>query len=122
MKDEKIVAYASLGITNDDLFHKLKTIDSLFLLDLRNKSEYKSRHIQGAVPVSSYHKTDLGVLPNIVQVSKEIILVCLDGSQSSQYAKMLSKTGIRPRYLIGGMDNWNHSLYHPSYKMMEKFS
>jgi rhodanese-related sulfurtransferase len=121
VKDEKTVD-GSFGITSDDLYHKLKTTDSLLLLDLRDKSEYESRHIQGAVLVSSYHKTDLGVLPNVAKTNKEIVLVCLDGSQSSQYAKMLSETGIGSHYLIGGMDNWNHSLYHPSYKMAEKFS
>ena len=118
VKDAKI-ADDSFGITGDELYHKLKATGSMLLLDLRDKKEYESRHIQGAVPVSSYHKTDLGVMPNIAKTDKEIILICQDGSQSSQYAKLLSKTGIRPCYLIGGMDSWNYSLYHPSYKTDE---
>ena len=100
MKDKK-AADESFGITSDDLYHKLKTTDSLLLLDLRDKSEYESRHIQGDVLVSSYHKTDLGMLPNVAKTDKELVLVCLDGSQSSQYAKMLFLVILLAEWITG---------------------
>lgn len=53
---------------------------------------------------------------------KETILICRDGTESSQYATMLNKIGVKSFYLIGGIENWNHSLYHPSYLIDEKFS
>jgi rhodanese-related sulfurtransferase len=104
-----------LGITNEELYHKLRTKTNLQIMDLRTKNEYDSRHIQGAVWVSSYTKKGTGIVPNIKKSEGEIILVCRDGVQSSQYAKMLSDVGTSSHYLIGGIENWNYSLYHPAY-------
>ena len=108
-------ASLSFGITNDILYDKLKTEDSLLLLDIRSKTEYDSKHIQGSTRVSSYIKTEIGIIPKIEDAKKEIILICRDGVESRQYAKLLNNSGKTVRYLMGGIDKWNHSLYHPSY-------
>ena len=102
------------GITNDTLYDKLKIEDSLLLLDLRSKTEYDYKHIQGSTR-ASYIKTEVGIIPKIEDTKKEIILICRDGIQSNQYARLLNSLGKPVHYLIGGMDEWNHSLYHPSY-------
>jgi len=73
----------SSGITNDELYDKLKTNDRLFLVDLRSKTDYDSKHIQGSTRVSSYIKTDICILPKIENTKKEIILICRDGVESS---------------------------------------
>lgn len=108
-------ASLSFGITNDALYDRLKTEDSLFLLDLRSKNEYDYKHIQGSTRVSSYIKTEVGIIPKIEDTKKEIILICRDGVESMQYAKLLNNLGKPACYLMGGMDKWNYSLYHPSY-------
>ena len=105
----------SFGIANDTLYDKLKNEDSLLLLDVRSKTEYDSKHIQGSTRVSSYIKTEVGIIPKIKDTKKEIILICGDGVESGQYAKLLNNSGKPVRYLIRGMDKWDYSLYHPSY-------
>lgn len=52
------------GITNDELYEKIKTRDSLALFDLRNKSEYETRQLQGSIFVNSYVKTEYGSSKN----------------------------------------------------------
>ncbi len=121
-KIETNTSSLSFGISSDELYNMLKTNDALFLLDIRNQNEYKSKHIQGSVLVSSYHKTDLGMVPNIENSNKTLVLICRNGTESSQYADILNKMGIKSNYLIGGIEGWNHSLYHPSYMIGEKFS
>jgi len=103
------------GITSDELYRKLKTDNSLQLLDLRSEADYQYGHIQGSARVSSYIRTDIGILPKVENTENETVLICRDGKESMQYVELLNKIGKNVRYLVGGFKNWNHSLYHPSY-------
>ncbi len=75
------------------------------LVDVREKTEYASGHIAGAVnePLSTIHKTTLS--KNI-----PLFLYCLRGSRSRKAAGVLRKMGYEKVKSIGGINGYKGEL------------
>lgn len=81
----------------------LKGDSAPFLLDVREKSEFASGHIQGAklIPLG-----ELGARQNELPQGRTILCVCRSGSRSGMAARQLASAGYTVRNLSGGMMSW----------------
>lgn len=79
--------------------------DDVIIIDVRNESDFKKKHICGAVNVQ---------LENIEKISPErkelIILYCERGASSLIAASKLQKKGYRVKSVVGGINAYRGSL------------
>jgi hydroxyacylglutathione hydrolase len=83
--------------------------NQLFVVDVREPSEWKSGHIEGAKRVFFGHLTDkAGSLPRY----KPAAVICSVGQRSSIGASILKKEGFEEVYnVLGGMTAWTNLGY-----------
>jgi phage shock protein E len=76
------------------------------LLDVRSLSEFKARHIKGAVniPVDEIESK----MGEIVAKDKAIVVYCQSGVRSARAQKLLQKQGFLHVYNLGGIKRWPH--------------
>ena len=91
-------------ISPQELKQKLDENESLFLLDVREQSEYDIVHIEGAllVPLNTLpHQIDS--LPS----DQEIVVYCHHGQRSLYATAYLHQNGFTDvKNLTGGIDQW----------------
>ncbi len=76
---------------------------SVYLLDVRQPSEWRHGHIPGSQNVPLMHlKRRLATLPR----DKTIIAVCASGHRSKAAARVLQGAGYQVENLTGGMHAW----------------
>lgn len=88
-----------------DLFREIGTKDNIFLLDTREKTEFKTSHIQNARYVGYNEFT----LKSIVDIPKDsrIIVYCSLGVRSEQIGEKLKQAGYtNVLNLYGGIFEW----------------
>ncbi len=79
------------------------------LIDVRNKLEYKSKHISGSQNIPF---TNLKAQQHNLPTDKTIILICSDQVKSVQAYKNLSTNGfLQLKVLKGGLNNWQKLGY-----------
>ncbi|AGK55846.1 MBL fold metallo-hydrolase [Bacillus sp. 1NLA3E] len=88
----------------------------LFILDVRNESDFKDWKIEGDnieyLNVPYFELID-GVEPVLEQIptDKKVVVVCAKEGSSVMIAEMLSEKGLEVSYLKDGMKSWSEYLY-----------
>jgi rhodanese-related sulfurtransferase len=76
---------------------------SVYVLDVRQPSEWRHGHIHGSRNVPLMHvKSQLATLPH----NKTIVTVCASGHRSNAAARTLRRAGYQVENLKGGMHAW----------------
>lgn len=102
-------------MTSKDVTKKVFNKDELFILDVRNESDFNDWQIEGKnfeyLNVPYFELLDgvediLGKIPT----NKEVLVVCAKEGSSVMVAEMLSDAGLNVSYLKGGMKEWSEHL------------
>ncbi|ENH97695.1 putative hydrolase [Gracilibacillus halophilus YIM-C55.5] len=102
-------------MTASDVTKKIFNQESLFILDVRNESEFQDWKIEGQnfehVNVPYFELLD-GVEEILDQIpsDKETLVVCAKEGSSVMVAEMLSEAGLDVSYFKGGMKAWSEHL------------
>ena len=79
---------------------------SVYVLDVRQPSEWRRGHIRGSRNVPLMHvKSQLATLPP----DKTIVTVCASGHRSAVAARTLQRSGRQVENLKGGMHAWSRA-------------
>lgn len=79
---------------------------SVYVLDVRQPSEWRHGHIHGSRNVPLMHvKSQLATLPR----DKTIVTVCASGHRSAAAARTLQRSGHQVENLKGGMHAWSRA-------------
>jgi len=91
-----------------EIADRLKSKDTLLLLDVRTDAERQSGAIRGSVhiPLASL-RARMKELEKFKD--KEIVCYCASGNRSASAALLLNKNGFTAGNLRGGMAEWNFS-------------
>ncbi|MDD5462056.1 MAG: rhodanese-like domain-containing protein [Methylococcales bacterium] len=88
-----------------ELKNKIQQNEKLFLLDVREPSEYQYARIEGSVLIP------LNQIPQRLEElarDQEIVVICHHGMRSQQAADYLVKSGLKNvSNLTGGIDAWS---------------
>jgi rhodanese-related sulfurtransferase len=76
------------------------------LLDVREKSEWKSGHAPGAVHVAL---GDIDQAPRRLRKERPVVVMCASGMRSRTAAKHLRRLGYDAASLSGGMGAWQRA-------------
>lgn len=104
-------------VTAGDVTQKVLTKEPLFILDVRNESDYKDWKIEGenveSLNVPYFELID-GVdhIVDQLPTNKEILVVCAKEGSSEFVANLLVEAGFKQvSYFAGGMKAWSEHLY-----------
>jgi rhodanese-related sulfurtransferase len=96
--------YANMEVAPSEVKDKLARGEKLFFVDVREKWEYETSHIEGSVLIP------LREIPaNLAQLeaADEIVLFCHHGMRSLDAAAWLRSQGVEgARSMAGGIDRW----------------
>lgn len=98
-----------------EITQKVFNKESLFILDVRNKEEFKDWKIEGAnfthVNVPYFELLDgIDAIREQLPKDEEILVVCAKEGSSVMVAEMLEEEGFKASYLEGGMKTWSEYL------------
>ncbi|MGE7766947.1 MBL fold metallo-hydrolase [Peribacillus sp. NPDC096540] len=102
-------------MTAKEVSKKVINKDELFILDVRNESDFNDWKIEGEkfefLNIPYFDLLD-GVEEIIdkIPANKEILVVCAKEGSSIMVAEMLSESGLDASYLKGGMKAWSEHL------------
>ena len=102
-------------MTAKEVTKKVLNKEELFILDVRNESDFQDWKIEGQnfdyLNVPYFELLD-GVEEIIEKIptNKEVLVVCAKEGSSIMIAEMLSDAGITVSYLQGGMKAWSEHL------------
>lgn len=114
-KKDLIKSTQDTAISGDALWSALKQSDDVFLLDVREPSEFSDFKIPGAVniPLSQlFMPESQAAIPK----DKKIVTICSHGNRSMVATFALAKSGIEATSLVGGMAMWNQVLNATTFK------
>ncbi|WP_458414238.1 MBL fold metallo-hydrolase [Schinkia sp. CFF1] len=103
-------------LTAKDVTEKVLNKEQLFILDVRNESDFNDWKIEGInfdyfnIP---YFELLDGIEPiqDKLPTNKEILVVCAKEGSSKMVAEFLDEAGISSSYLEGGMKSWSEFLH-----------
>lgn len=104
------------AITAGEIYNKILNKENLFILDVRNNSEYEDWKIEGKT-VESINTPYFELLDGLEEVmpkisaDKELLVVCAKEGSSKYIANMISEEGLDAKYLSGGMKTWSEYLH-----------
>jgi glyoxylase-like metal-dependent hydrolase (beta-lactamase superfamily II) len=102
-------------MTAKDVTKKVFNKESLFILDVRNESDFQDWKIEGEnfdyLNIPYFDLLD-GVeeIMDKLPTDKDILVVCAKEGSSVMIAEMLSEEGLTVSYLQGGMKAWSEHL------------
>ncbi|MCY9006487.1 MBL fold metallo-hydrolase [Peribacillus frigoritolerans] len=102
-------------MTAAEVSKKVINKTDLFILDVRNESDFNDWKIEGQnfefLNIPYFDLLD-GVeeILDQIQANKEILVVCAKEGSSVMVAEMLSEAGLDVFYLMGGMKAWSEHL------------
>jgi len=102
-------------MTSKEVTKKVFNKEELFILDVRNESDFQDWKIEGEnfeylnIPYFELLDGVKGILDKI-PTDKEILVVCAKEGSSVMVAEMLSEQGLTASYLQGGMKAWSEHL------------
>ncbi|MEH7505217.1 MBL fold metallo-hydrolase [Neobacillus drentensis] len=103
------------AMSSKDVTKKVFNKDSLFILDVRNESDFQDWKIEGEnfkyLNIPYFELLD-GVedILNKIPVEQDVLVVCAKEGSSVMIAEMLSDKGLTVSYLQGGMKAWSEHL------------
>ncbi len=103
-------------ITAQEISEKVLNKDNLFVLDVRNETDFNDWKIEGEnfeyLNVPYFELID-GIEPiqDKIPTDKEILVVCAKEGSSMMVAEFLDEAGISSSYLEGGMKSWSEFLH-----------
>ncbi|MFC3886257.1 MBL fold metallo-hydrolase [Bacillus songklensis] len=102
-------------MTAKELAKKVMNKEELFILDVRNESDFQDWKVEGEkfvylnVPYFELLDGVEGIM-NRIPADKEVLVVCAKEGSSIMVADMLSEEGLTVSYLKGGMKAWSEHL------------
>jgi glyoxylase-like metal-dependent hydrolase (beta-lactamase superfamily II) len=102
-------------MTSKEVTKKVFNKEELFILDVRNESDFQDWKIEGEnfkyfnIPYFELLDGVEGIMDKIPS-DKEILVVCAKEGSSIMVAEMLSDEGLTVSYLKGGMKAWSEHL------------
>jgi glyoxylase-like metal-dependent hydrolase (beta-lactamase superfamily II) len=102
-------------MTAKDVTKKVINKEALFILDVRNESDFQDWKIEGEnfdyfnIPYFELLDGVEGIMDKIPS-DKEVLVVCAKEGSSIMVAEMLSEEGLTVSYLKGGMKAWSEHL------------
>jgi adenylyltransferase/sulfurtransferase len=100
--------YANMEVAPGDVKDMLARGEKLFLVDVREKWEYDTTHIEGSVLIP------LREIPaNLarLEAASELVLFCHHGMRSLDAAAWLRSQGVvGARSMAGGIDRWSAEI------------
>mgnify|MGYP005828326181 CR=1 FL=1 len=105
------------GLTARELTGKLLNKEPLFILDVRNESDFKDWRVEGEKVESintPYFELIDGVdeIVNELPNDKDILVICAKEGASKFVAEQLVEAGFNSvSYLVGGMKSWSEHLH-----------
>ncbi|CAM4099354.1 MBL fold metallo-hydrolase [Lederbergia lenta] len=103
------------AMTSKEITKKVFNKEELFILDVRNESDFVDWKIEGVnfdylnIPYFDLLDGVEGILDKIPS-EKDVVIVCAKEGSSIMVAEMLSEAGISVYYLEGGMKAWSEHL------------
>lgn len=103
------------AMTSKEITKKVFNKEPLFILDVRNESDFQDWKIEGEnfdyynIPYFELLDGVEGILDKI-PANQEILVVCAKEGSSLMVAEMLSEQGLTASYLQGGMKAWSEHL------------
>jgi rhodanese-related sulfurtransferase len=94
-------------ISTDEAEKRLKSPDSVVVIDVREQDEYRAGHVPNALGIGrgilEYHIAD-----EVPDTGQEIILYCRGGNRSALAADSLRQMGYSNVHsMVGGYRKWN---------------
>ena len=102
-------------MTAKEVTKKVFNKEDLFILDVRNESDFQDWKIEGNlcnylnIPYFDLLDGVEGIM-NDIPSDKEILVVCSKEGSSVMIAEMLSEAGLTVSYFKGGMKSWSEHL------------
>ncbi|MCM3033823.1 MBL fold metallo-hydrolase [Niallia sp. MER 6] len=101
--------------TSKDVTKKVFNKEELFILDVRNESDFNDWKIEGEnfeyLNVPYFELLDgVDEIKCEISTKKEVLVVCAKEGSSVMVAEMLSDVGLNVSYLKGGMKKWSEHL------------
>jgi glyoxylase-like metal-dependent hydrolase (beta-lactamase superfamily II) len=102
-------------MTSKEVTKKVFNKEELFILDVRNESDFQDWKIEGEnfdyfnIPYFELLDGVEGIMDKIPS-DKEVLVVCAKEGSSIMVAEMLSEEGLTVSYLKGGMKAWSEHL------------
>lgn len=102
-------------MSSKEVTKKVFNREDLFILDVRNESDYQDWKIEGEnfeyfnIPYFELLDGVEGIMDKI-PFDKEVLVVCAKEGSSIMVAEMLSDEGLTVSYLKGGMKAWSEHL------------
>ncbi|PWA06287.1 hypothetical protein DCC39_17620 [Pueribacillus theae] len=103
------------AMTSREVTKKILNNENLFILDVRNESDFRDWKIEGE-NVGHLNIPYFELLDGVEEIlkkipkDKEVLVVCAKEGSSVMVAEMLSKQGLDVSYLQGGMKAWSEHL------------
>ncbi len=102
-------------MTSKEVTKKIFNKEELFILDVRNESDFRDWKIEGKnfeylnIPYFELLDGVEGIIDKI-PTNKEVLVVCAKEGSSVMVSEMLSEAGLSVSYLKGGMKAWSEHL------------
>ena len=93
-------------ITPDELVKKL---DSVFLIDVRDSSEFSEYRIPGSTNIPLEDLFDSEIV-EMIPKDKEIVTICPHGNRAMVASYALARSGVDSKTLADGLAGWNQVL------------
>lgn len=104
---EKTPATDSIKILDAGAFKEAISKENIQLVDVRTKLEYNAGHIENAVNIDFFDRSNFNENFAIFDREQPIYLYCRSGHRSQRSAKKLAKLGFKKIYdLKGGFKAW----------------
>ncbi|MBM7660047.1 glyoxylase-like metal-dependent hydrolase (beta-lactamase superfamily II) [Bacillus mesophilus] len=103
------------SMTAKEVARKVINKEELFILDVRNETDYQDWKIEGE-NFNHYNIPYFELLDGVEEIldkiptDKEILVVCAKEGSSLMVAEMLVEQGLQASYLEGGMKTWSEHL------------
>lgn len=99
----------SNNLNQDKAYEQLQNDQSIQLVDVRSKEEYRDGHVKGSVnvPLDTIPSKFASLYPNKDQ---QIFIICYSGARASDATQYLVRLGYTKVYNIGGVATWRHGL------------
>jgi rhodanese-related sulfurtransferase len=96
--------YANMEVAPSEVKDKLTSGEKLLFVDVREKWEYETSHIEGSVLIPL---RDIPANLARLEAADEIVLFCHHGMRSLDAAAWLRSQGVEgARSMAGGIDRW----------------